>query len=402
MKLTARHTIRAGYVGYVTQALTINFAPLLFLTFEREYNISLASISLLIAISFLAQLTTDLLEAKFSKYLNPRANIIFAHICAAAGMIGYATLPDLLPSPFAGLLISTVIAAMGGGIIEVLISPIVEACPTKNKSATMSMLHSFYSWGLAAVVLLSTLFFYFVGIAHWRILACLWALVPICGGLLFCFVPLYETEPPEEEIRKSGAFSFLRTGLFWVFLAVMFCSGAAEMSMCQWASVFAESGLGVSKSVGDILGPCAFAIFMGSARVIYAKLGSRLKLAPFLMVSAALCVLTYLVTALAPVPLLSLVGCALCGFSVGIMWPGTLSLATASLTQGSVRMFALLAVAGDLGCLVGPSVTGWIADASGGSFTEPFLFATLFPLCIFALVLFSVLKKKAKKKTTSR
>lgn len=398
MNLSAKHTIRAGYVGYVTQALTINFAPLLFLTFEREYDISLSSISLLIAISFLTQLTTDLLEAKFSKYLNPRANVIAAHVLAAAGLAGYAVLPDLLPSPFLGLLISTMVAAMGGGIIEVLISPIVEACPTENKSAAMSMLHSFYSWGLAAVVLFSTLFFHFVGISHWRILACLWALVPALGALLFCFVPLFETEPSEEQLQKHGAFSFLRSGLFWIFLLIMFCSGAAEMSMCQWASVFAESGLGVSKSFGDILGPCAFAVFMGSARVFYAKSGSRIKLTPFLTASAALCIVTYLVTALSPNAILSLVGCAVCGMSVGIMWPGTLSLATASLTQGSVRMFALLAMAGDLGCLVGPSVTGWIADASGGGFTKPFLFATLFPLAIFILVLFFIPKAKNRNK----
>ncbi|MBQ8344864.1 MAG: MFS transporter [Clostridia bacterium] len=392
MKLTAKHTVRAGYLGYITQAVTINFAPLLFVTFEKEFDISLGLISLLIAVSFLTQLTADGLEAKFAKYLNVRATVVFAHLCAAAGMIGYAVLPSLLPSPFWGLLISTVIAATGGGIIEVLISPIVEACPTGHKSAVMSMLHSFYSWGLAAVVLLSTLFFWSVGVEHWRILACLWALIPLCGAILFCFVPLYEPKEAPKAPREEGQRprSGLTSPLFLMFLLMMFCSGAAEMAMCQWASVFAEEGLRVSKTMGDLLGPCAFAILMGSARVAYAKWGYRANLSRIIALSSALSVLAYLLAALSGHPILSLVGCGLCGLSVGIMWPGTYSLSARLLTNGSVRMFALLAMACDLGCMVGPTVTGWIADRTGGSFTEHFIVAALFPLALFVLCLFAI------------
>lgn len=384
MKLTARHTVRAAYVGYLTQAITINFAPLLFLTFENTYDISLGKISLLIAISFLTQLSFDVLGVKFSDKVNPRATVVIAHLCAVAGMTGFAWLPEVLPSPYLGLVISVILAAIGGGIVEVLVSPIVEACPTEEKSSAMSLLHSFYSWGLAGVVLLSTLFFALVGIEHWRILSCLWAIIPAVGALAFCFVPIYDLA---HLVRDDGekSQSLLRSGIFWVFFIMMFCAGAAEQAMGQWASTFAESGLGVSKAMGDLLGPFLFAVLMGLSRVGYAFSGGRIKLHSMIVASAVLCIFCFLVTALSPIPLVALIGCALCGLAVGILWPGTYSLASQKISFGGVKMFAYLALAGDIGCLVGPTAAGWIAEAFGNDLKVSFLLATVFPMLILLM-----------------
>ncbi|MBQ9086588.1 MAG: MFS transporter [Clostridia bacterium] len=395
MKLNQKHTILASYVGYLTQAITINFAPLLFITFEKTYDISLGKISLLIAISFLTQLSADALAAKFPSLFHPRICTVLAHICAVIGMTGFAWLPQVLPSPYLGLVLSVMIAAVGGGIIEVLISPIVEACPTDEKSSAMSLLHSFYSWGLAGVVLLSTLFFTFVGLEHWRILACLWAIIPAIGAISFCLVPIYPLEKPLDIPAESAPPSLFRSGIFWIFFIMMFCSGAAEQAMSQWASSFAESGLGVSKALGDLLGPCSFAVLMGSARVIYGKSGGRINLVRFMVISSVLCMISYFLAALAPLPMLSLVGCALCGLSVGIMWPGTYSLATARMPWGGVRMFALLAMAGDIGCLVGPTAAGWIAEACGNDLKISFLLSIIFPVLILLMIYLGFRKKKS-------
>lgn len=396
MKLSARHTVRAAYVGYLTQAITINFAPLLFLTFENTYDISLGKISLLIAISFLTQLSCDLLGVKFSDKVNPRVTVVIAHLCAVLGMTGFAYLPDLLPSPYLGLVISVMLAAIGGGIVEVLVSPIVEACPTEEKSSAMSLLHSFYSWGLAGVVLLSTLFFALVGIEHWRILSCLWALIPAVGAIAFCFVPIYDLSHLKQDDDGKGT-SLLRSGLFWIFFIIMFCAGAAEQAMGQWASSFAESGLGVSKAMGDLLGPFLFAILMGLARIGYAFSGGRIKLFSMIAYSSVLCIFCFLLTALSPLPIVALIGCALCGLAVGILWPGTYSLAARKISFGGVKMFAYLALAGDIGCLVGPTAAGWIADACGNNLKVSFLVSIIFPALILLMLFLGSHKPKNSK-----
>ncbi len=384
MKLTARHTVRAAYIGYLTQAITINFAPLLFITFEKSFDISLGKISLLIAISFLTQLAADGAAAKWSSKMEPRLWAILAHVFAVVGMTGFAWLPFVLPSPYVGLVISVMIAAVGGGIIEVLISPIVEAAPTEEKSSAMSLLHSFYSWGLAGVVLFSTVFFLLVGIENWRILSCIWAIVPAVGAIAFCFVPIYRlpTAPEDSSVKEHSIF---RSGMFWIFFIMMFCAGAAEQAMGQWASSFAESGLGVTKAVGDILGPCTFAILMGLSRVVYGKSGGRINLIRFIVLSSVLCIVSYLLAALSPWPLLSLMGCALCGLAVGILWPGTYSLASAKMPYGGVRMFAMLAMAGDIGCLVGPTAAGWIAELFDNNLKVSFLVSIIFPVLILLM-----------------
>lgn len=393
MKLNANHTIGACFVGIITQALVINFSPLLFLTFENDYGISLSKISTLIAISFITQLLMDFTASKIPKAFNNRITVVLGQVCSATGLIFLAILPEILP-PFPALIIATVIAAFGSGIIEVMGNPIVESCPVKNKNRILSFMHSGYCWGLVLTVLLSTLFFHFVGIEHWQILACLWAIIPALNAVAFCFVPIYKIEsaPAVKEGKKSVFHSFI----FVAFFVLMMCAGAAEQAMSQWASSFAEMGLGVSKSLGDILGPCAFAVLMGLARVIYAKYSETMDLYKFMFLCCILCVGSYLLAALAPHPIIALIGCALCGFSVGIMWPGTLCMATERI-NGGVKMFALLALAGDMGCTLGPTAAGWIADAAGNDLKVAFIFSIIFPILMIIFIPLIKLKTKDKK-----
>ena len=389
----------AGYVGYLTQALVINFPPLLFLTFVKEYGISLTTVSLLIALSFAAQLLTDAFTAKFIAKINIRAAVVAAHILAILGITGYAYLPRILPSALLGLLICTLLSAVGAGFVEVLISPIIEACPSDSKSAAMSLLHSFYCWGYVGVVILSTLFFKFVGIEHWKILTCLWAIIPAIGAVAFAVVPIYNLEGDSKKADRTRENLPRRTlCAFAMFFMLMMCAGAAEMTISQWASTFAEKGLGVSKAFGDLLGPCSFALLMGITRVVYVKFSHKLVLKKFFMVSGILCVISYLLVALSPSPALALVGCALCGVSVGIMWPGTYSLAAVNIPNVSIRMFALLAIGGDLGSMIGPTFAGWLAGFFGDDLSIPFLISCVYPLTItIILIIFSKSWRSEKK-----
>ena len=389
--LSYKHTIGFSCIGFFTQAITINVAPLLFVTFEKEFDISLFKISVLIAISFATQFSMDLLAARFSRTIRPRATAIFAHTCAAVGMISYSFLPDLIPDAYVGLLIATMLASIGAGLLEVVLSPIVEACPTKKKSATMSLLHSFYSWGIAGVVILSTVFFALFGTESWRMLTAFWGLIPMIGAIGFCFVPINISKHSDSNINDKT--SLFNTPVFWVFMVIMFCSGAAEQSMSQWMSSFAETGLGVSKAMGDLFGLLSFAILMGTARICYTFSNGKIKLRTYMVLSAILCIVSYLMSALSPIPIFSLLGCGLCGLSVGIMWPGTYSLAAKKLPECGVRMFAMLALAGDLGCLIGPSGAGWIASLFGDDLKVAFLFSTIFPTVMLLLIKFTKTNK---------
>lgn len=376
-----KHTQYACYLGLVTQAVVNNFAPLLFLTFQRTYDISLDKISLLITINFGIQLMVDLVAVKFVDRIGYRTCTVAGHILAALGLAGLSFLPGLFSDAYVGLLLSVFLYAFGGGLLEVLISPIMEACPTEHKSKAMSLLHSFYCWGHVAVVLLSTLFFTLAGQVNWRILACLWAVVPILNALYFSVVPINTLV---EEENKIPVRKILTGKWFWVFALLIFCSGAAEQSMSQWASAFAEMGLKVSKTVGDLTGPCLFAVLMGISRTFYAKFGERIDLHKFIALSGILCVASYLIAVFSPWPLLSLAGCGLCGLSVGIFWPGTYSITSHSHPTGGTAMFALLAFAGDVGCSMGPTVVGFASNAMGGELKAGLLVAVLFPLLLIA------------------
>lgn len=384
------HTIYASYLGYITQAIVNNFVPLLFLTFQSKYGISLDRIGLLVTINFGVQLVVDFLAAKFIDKIGYRTAIVAAHVFAGAGLIGLAVLPELL-SPYTGILLAIVCYAIGGGIIEVLVSPIVEACPTTKKEAAMSLLHSFYCWGHVFVVLVSTLFFIVAGITNWKWMAMIWAVVPFANAVYYSLVPL---ETPVEEGKGMSVRELLKNKTFWILFLLMICSGASEQGMSQWASAFAESGLNVSKTVGDLAGPCLFAVLMGTSRALYAKWSDRISLRAVMIGSGCLCVVCYLMASFAPHPMLGLIGCAICGFSVGIMWPGTFSLASNSLPAGGTAMFAFLALAGDLGCSSGPTVVGAVAEVFDGDLKIGILGAIVFPI---VLVMTNVLMKQKKK-----
>ena len=378
-------TMYACFIGYVVQAIVNNFAPLLFLTFEGAFHIPLQKITILITMNFGIQLLVDLLSAGIVDKIGYRASVIIAHIFSAAGLLGLVVLPGLLPSAYAGLLLSVAIYAIGGGLIEVLVSPIMEGCPTENKEKAMSLLHSFYCWGHVAVVLLSTLFFKVFGINNWKILTCLWVAVPVANGFLFAKAPM--AHPAGEGEKGLSILDLCKEKGFWVLLLMMLCAGASEQSVSQWASTFAERGLGVSKAAGDQAGPMAFAVLMGSARAFYGKWGERMDLDQFMLGSGLLCILSYLCISLVPSPVLSLAGCAVCGLSVGIMWPGSFSKAAVAIPNGGTAMFALLALAGDLGCSGGPTLVGYISSAASDNLKKGILAAIVFPILLAAGVI---------------
>ena len=348
MKNQYNKTITACFVGYIVQAIINNFVPLLFLTFQRTYDIPLSQITLLVTFNFGVQLLVDLLAIGFVDRIGYRVSMVMAHVLSAAGLILLTILPELFSSPFVGILISVMVYAVGGGLLEVLVSPVVEACPSDNKEKAMSMLHSFYCWGHVGVVLLSTVFFRTAGIENWKIMAVVWAVIPICNAFAFTRVPMASLmEEGESGLSMKELFA---SKIFWVLLLMMVCAGASEQAVSQWASTFAEKGLEISKTAGDLAGPMAFAVLMGAARAFYGKYGDRIQLDHFMIWSSILCILSYLGIALFPSPVLSLAACAVCGLSVGIMWPGSFSKAAAALPKGGTAMFALLALGGDLGC----------------------------------------------------
>ena len=378
-----RKTKTACYLGFITQAIAANFAPLLFLKFHNDYHISLGSIALISTCFFFTQLLVDLFCAKFVDKIGYRVCIVASEACAAAGLVGLAFLPDILPHPFAGILCSVILYAIGSGLIEVLCSPIVEACPFENKEATMSLLHSFYCWGAVGTILISTLFFLLFGMESWKWLAVLWALIPAVNIYNFATCPI---EHLVEEGGGMGIRQLCRKPLFWLAVCLMICSGASELAMAQWASAYAEAALGLSKAVGDLAGPCMFAVTMGISRIIFGKYGDKMDLMKFMTGSGLLCVVCYLLTSLSSNPLIGLVGCILCGFSVGIMWPGTISISSNRFPLGGTAMFALLAMAGDLGGSIGPALVGLVTQNAGDKLEFGMLAGCIFPVVLIAAI----------------
>ena len=387
-------TIIACFVGYIVQAIVNNFAPLLFLTFQRSYQIPLSQITLLVTINFAVQLLVDLLSVSFVDRIGYRASMILAHAFSAAGLILLTILPEVFPNPFAGTFCAVIVYAIGGGLLEVVVSPVVEACPSENKEKAMSMLHSFYCWGHVGVVALSTLFFSTVGISHWKLMALIWALVPLANMFVFFKVPMVPLLAAGE--TGMSLKELFREKLFWLFLVMMICAGASEQAVSQWASTFAEKGLGISKTAGDLAGPMAFAVLMGSSRAFYGHYGDRIELDRFMIGSSLLCIFSYLCISLSPSPVFSLIGCAVCGLSVGIMWPGSFSKASASLPRGGTAMFALLALGGDVGCSGGPTLVGMVSSALGDDLKRGILAGIIFPLLLLTGVL--LIKKSGSAK----
>lgn len=394
MKYSYDCTMRACFTGYIVQAIVNNFAPLLFLTFQRTYHIPLQQITLLVTFNFGIQLLTDLLSVAFVDRMGYQASMVLAHILSALGLICLTVLPEWMGHPFAGILISVIVYAVGGGLLEVLVSPVVEACPSTHKEKAMSMLHSFYCWGHVGVVLFSSIFFKLAGIENWKLLAVLWAVIPILNALVFTRVPIAPVLPEGEEGMTIGTLFQNRT--FWLLFVMMICAGASEQSVSQWASLFAEKGLGISKTAGDLAGPMAFAVLMGASRAFYGNYGEKINLDRFMAVSSVLCILSYLCLVFMPVPVLSLAGCALCGLSVGIMWPGTFSRASKALPAGGTALFALLALGGDIGCSGGPSLVGMVSGMCKGNLKIGILAALIFPVLLLTGAKFETKKADLK------
>lgn len=392
MQQDYRKTIYACFIGYIVQAIVNNFVPLLFLTFQNGYGIPLSRITMLVTFNFGLQLVIDLVSVTFVDRIGYRASMVIAHIFATVGILLLTVLPELFADPFVGLLIAVTIYAIGGGLLEVLVSPVVEACPSDNKEKTMSMLHSFYCWGHVGVVLFSTVFFGIFGIENWKILACIWALVPLYNIFLFARVPIASLI--EEGEKGLSMRELAGQKIFWVMMLMMLCAGASEQSVSQWASTFAEKGLGVSKTVGDLAGPMAFAILMGSSRALYGKYGDRIDLNKFMAGSSILCVAAYLCIALTPGSVFGLAGCAICGLSVGIMWPGTFSKAAASISRGGTALFALMALAGDVGCSGGPTLVGMVSSYFNEDLKKGILAAVIFPLLLLEGIILCSKEKK--------
>lgn len=388
-----RKTLIACYLGFVTQAICANFAPLLFITFHNSYGISFSRLAIISTVFFFTQLLVDLVCAKIVDYIGYRTCVVAAEVTSGLGLLGLAFIPRITPSPFMGIIICVIIYAIGSGLTEVLVSPIIEACPFENKEGAMSLLHSFYCWGSVGVILGSTLFFTIFGIDSWRILAVIWSIIPLYNIYNFATCPIEQLVEDGESMTMGQLF---KTGLFWLFIILMVCAGSSEIAMAQWASAFAESALNVSKTVGDLAGPCGFAICMGISRVLYGKYGEKVDLTVFMAGSGIMCLICYLLAGLATIPVLGLIGCALCGFTVGIMWPGSISISSRVLPKGGTAMFALLALAGDLGGAVGPAIIGNVSQRAGENLQAGVLAGIGFPIVLVICVLTVRNKYKSK------
>lgn len=382
-------TLIACYLGFITQAISANFAPLLFLTFKNIYNVGLETVALIPLVFYLTQLLIDFAATRFVDKIGYRTCVVSSQVLSATGLALMAILPELLPVPFTGILIAVVLYALGSGLIEVLVSPIVEACPFENKEGMMSLLHSFYCWGAVGVILGSTLFFTVFGVEHWKILTLIWAVIPLYNAFNFITCPIERLDEDGKAMRPG---QLLRLPLFWLLILLMVCSGASEASMAQWASAFTESAMGVSKTVGDLAGPCLFAMFMGISRVLYGKMSEKLDLIKTMSMCGALSVICYLTASLSSLPIIGLAGCAFCGISVGIMWPGSISISSQKCPRGGTAMFAFLALAGDLGATVSPTMVGNVSNMAGGNLKIGLLVATIFPLMLIFVLL--VLNRK--------
>ena len=386
-----KKTLTACYLGFVTQAISANFTPLLFLTFRSTYGITLDKIAMIPLVFYLTQLIVDFAATKFADKIGYRTCVVASQVLSAAGLALMAILPEIVSIPYIGILISVVLYAVGSGLIEVLVSPIVEACPFENKEGTMSLLHSFYCWGAMGVILGSTLFFAVFGVENWKILTFIWALVPLYNTFNFINCPI---ERLVEDGKSMGIGRLLKTPIFWLMIILMVCSGASEATMAQWASAFTESAIGVSKTIGDLAGPCLFAMFMGISRVLYGKFSEKLDLSKVMLVCGIMCTGCYLLASLSKIAIFSLAGCALCGLAVSIMWPGSISISSKLCPRGGTAMFAFLALAGDLGGMVSPAMVGGISGMVGGNLKTGLLVATLFPV---ALVVGLIILRSVKK-----
>ncbi|MBR3942352.1 MAG: MFS transporter [Clostridia bacterium] len=392
---TNQATIYGCYLGYVVQGIINNINPILFVTYQTKLGVSIEAISILIILNFALQMAVDIFGARYIDKVGHRLCMVLAHVFTVLGLLSISVLPAILPSPFIGLCIATVLNGIGGGLLEVLVSPIVEAVPGEEKEKAMSLLHSFYCWGCVAFISVSTLFLKLVGMTHWYFLPLLWMVLPIINIVVFAKVPILRLVEEGEQMPIRKLFG-LRA--FPLLIVLMLCAGASEMGMSQWASYFAEIGLNVDKTMGDLLGPCFFCILMGLVRTYFGKSEGKMNLHRFIKVSCILCIISYLIAVFAPHPVLGLMGCGLCGLSIAIFWPGTFSIASQTCKAGGTAMFALLALAGDVGCAAGPQVVSVVSKfLPQYGLKAGLLCAIVFPITLLvALLLLEKVTKKNK------
>lgn len=350
----------ACYSGNITMSVVACLSPLLFLTFHETYGISFSLLGTLVFVNFATQLGVDLIFSFFSHKFNIPLTVKLMPVIAVAGFALFALAPVLFPSfPYTGLLVGTVVFSAASGLAEVLLSPVIAAVPAENPDKEMSKLHSVYAWGVVGVVLVSTLFLRLLGRQYWQFLTAILCLIPICSAVLFSGVKIPEMQTPE---KTSGAVGFLKNKGVWLCVIGIFLGGAAECTMGNWASTYLEEALGIDKVWGDIFGVAAFSMTLGLGRTLYAKIGKNAPRA--LCLGAAGATVCYMVAALSPVPLVGLVGCALTGFCVSMLWPGSLIISSAKYPSGGVLVYALMAAGGDLGAALGPQMVGVVTDAA--------------------------------------
>lgn len=382
----------AGYVGFVVQAIVNNFLPILFIVFQDIYGLGYEKLGRLIVFNFAVQMFIDFITPKIIHKIGYRRAAFLCQFTACLGLCLMSLLPRIMPSPYTAMFIAIAVYATGSGLMEVILSPMIEMLPTGNKSGNMAVLHSFYCWGQTVVVPLTTLMVFAFGYENWSYIPLVWAIVPFINMLAFLRVPIVE---PGREVKQSTLIELLKTPSFIIYMLMMFCGGASEIAMSQWASLFVEQALGVSKAIGDIVGPCLFALFMALGRVIYAKFSKKVSFTRLLIWLNILCFVCYVMVGISKIAALSLVFCALCGFSVSISWPGIYSAGARTFKTGGAVMFSAFAMCGDTGCALGPGLVGLVAEYT--NLNMGFIAAAVFPF-IMVICSIIILKNRVAKK----
>lgn len=399
----------ACYSTNVSMSVITNMPPLLFLTFREQFGISYSLLGLLVTVNFFTQLLVDLIFSFFSHKFNIQKAVKFTPVLCMIGLLFYSLCPSLFKNnEYIALVIGTVIFSASGGFGEVLISPVIAAIPAKDPDKEMSKLHSTYAWGVVGVVLFATAFLAVFSSKYWQILMLILSLIPLFAAIAFAFSKVPTMQTPE---RVSGALKLLKNSGVWMCVLAIFLGGAAECTMAQWCSGYLEQALGIKKIYGDIFGVALFSVMLGAGRTLYSKIGKNI--APVLFFGALGAALCYFIAALSPFAVVGLVACALTGFCVSMLWPGSLIVASDRFPAGGVFIFALMAAGGDMGASIGPQLVGIVTDAS---IKNPFLIdlasrfsvmpeqlgmklgmliGMLFPLC--ALPLYYYIWKKWKK-----
>ncbi|MCQ2477954.1 MAG: MFS transporter [Clostridia bacterium] len=389
--MNLKQTKLACYIGYIVQAIINNFLPILFIVFQTNLDLTYEQLGRIVFINFFTQLLSDAVTPSVVKRIGYKGCAVLCHIFVTTGLIMLTVLTGIMSNTYLALIISVVVYAFGSGMIEVVISPIMELLPTENKAKNMAFLHSFYCWGQTFTVAVTTFMVLLLGYGNWRFIPLVWAIVPLFNTVLFLKVTVIEPN----EVKGSFSNRNFLSKEFICFIIFMICAGASEISMASFASVFAQNALGVSKLTGDLLGPCSFAVCMGIGRVLYGAFSDKISIKKALILNNILCVICYLTVAFTNINFLSLVFCALCGFSVSLLWPGTYSLAAKRFGGGNTVMFSIFALCGDIGCSAGPWLLGYIADVSG-SLKKGFAVCTVFPLVMILAALTLIKEKDCK------